>query len=171
MAKTYLSISVKQNATALTQAKNVTITAFDGPNPAGNIGVQINHIAPVSKGETVWTIDPQAVIFIGRLFNTGRVDFTRTVAVTGSEVLKPAYCKLQVNALLTNVFAGNVTTGEDLRAISGNVLSGKQVSPNGFLGAFDSQKLTVIPEGDDILRNAWLDYAAFQPVQCQPLLF
>ena len=149
MAKTYLSISVKQNATALTQAKNVTITAFEGPNPAGNVGVQINHIAPVSKGETVWTIDPQAVIFIGRLFNTGRVDFTRTVAVTGSEVLKPAYCKLQVGALLTNVFAGNVTTGKDLRYISGNVLSGKQVSPNGFLGAFDSQ-LTVIPEGDDI---------------------
>ena len=93
----------------------------------------------------MWTIDPQAVIFIGRLFNTGRVDFTRTVAVTGSEVLKPAYCKLQVGALLTNVFAGNVTTGKDLRYISGNVLSGKQVSPNGFLGAFDSQ-LTVIPE-------------------------
>ncbi len=47
MAKTYLSISVKQNATALTQAKNVTITAFDGPNPAGNVGVQINHISPM----------------------------------------------------------------------------------------------------------------------------
>ena len=106
MAKTYLSISVKQKAAALTQAKNVTITAFDGPNPAGNVGVQINHLDPVSKGETVWTIDPQAVIFIGRLFNTGRVNFTRTVAVTGSEVLKPAYCKLQVGALLTNVFAG-----------------------------------------------------------------
>ncbi len=149
MAKTYLSISVKQKAAALTQAKNVTITAFDGPNPAGNVGVQINHLDPVSKGETVWTIDPQAVIFIGRLFNTGRVNFTRTVAVTGSEVLKPAYCKLQVGALLTNVFAGNVTTDKDLRYISGNVLSGKQVSPNGFLGAFHSQ-LTVIPEGDDV---------------------
>ncbi len=149
MAKTYLNISVKQNAAALTQAKNVTITAFDGPNPAGNVGVQINHIAPISKGETVWTIDPQVVIFIGRLFNTGRVDFTRTVAVTGSEVLNPVYCKLQVGALLTNVFAGNVTTGKDLRYISGNVLTGKQVSPNGFLGAFHSQ-VTVIPEGDDI---------------------
>lgn len=140
---------MKQKAAALTQAKNVTITAFDGPNPAGNVGVQINHLDPVSKGETVWTIDPQAVIFIGRLFNTGRVNFTRTVAVTGSEVLKPAYCKLQVGALLTNVFAGNVTTDKDLRYISGNVLSGKQVSPNGFLGAFHSQ-LTVIPEGDDV---------------------
>lgn len=149
MAKTYLGISSKQSAPALTHAENVTINVFDGPNPAGNVGVQINHIDPVSKGEVVWTIDPQAVIFIGRLFNTGRVDFTRSVAVTGSEVLQPAYCKLQVGALLTNVFAGNVTKDKQLRYISGNVLTGKQVSPNGFLGAFHSQ-LTVIPEGDDI---------------------
>ena len=52
MAKTYLSISVKQKSAALVQAKNVTVTAFDGPNPAGNVGVQINHISPVVKGET-----------------------------------------------------------------------------------------------------------------------
>ena len=149
IAKTYLGISVKQKSAALTQAKNVTITAFDGPNPAGNVGVQINRVAPVVKGETVWTIDPQAVIFIGRLMNTGRVDMTRTVAVTGSEVLKPAYTKLRVGALLTSVFAGNVTKEKELRYISGNVLTGKQVSPNGFLGAFHSQ-VSVIPEGNDI---------------------
>ena len=149
IAKTYLGISVKQKSAALTQAKNVTITAFDGPNPAGNVGVQINRVAPVVKGETVWTIDPQAVIFIGRLMNTGRVDMTRTVAVTGSEVLKPAYTKLRVGALLTSVFAGNVTKDKELRYISGNVLTGKQVSPNGFLGAFHSQ-VSVIPEGNDI---------------------
>ena len=149
IAKTYLGISIKQKSTALTQAKNVTVTVFDGPNPAGNVGVQINHVAPVVKGETVWTIGAEAVIFIGRLFNTGRVDLTRTVAVTGSEVVKPAYCKLKVGALLTHVFAGNVTKDKELRYISGNVLTGKQVKPNGFLGAFDSQ-LTVIPEGDDI---------------------
>ena len=149
MAHTHLGISVKQHSTALTQAKNVTITAFDGPNPAGNVGVHINHVSPISKGEIVWTIDPQAVIFIGRLFNTGRVDMTRTVAVTGAEVLRPAYCKLQVGALLTNVFAGNVTKDKELRYISGNVLTGKQVSPNGFLVAFQSQ-VTVIPEGSDV---------------------
>ncbi|MBP6065658.1 Na(+)-translocating NADH-quinone reductase subunit A [Bacteroides sp.] len=149
IAKTYLGISVKQKAAALTGAKNVTITAFDGPHPAGNVGVQISHTAPIVKGETVWTIDPQAVIFIGRLFNTGRIDLTRLVAVTGSEVLKPAYCQLRVGALLTGVFNGNVNKERDLRYISGNPLTGKQVSPNEFLGAFDSQ-LTVIPEGNDI---------------------
>ncbi|MGN0047869.1 MAG: Na(+)-translocating NADH-quinone reductase subunit A [Bacteroides sp.] len=148
MAKTYLGISVKQQSTALTQAKNVTVTAFDGPHPAGNVGVQINHTAPISKGETVWTLSGEAVLFIGRLMNTGRVDLTRTVAVTGSEVLKPAYCKLKVGALLTDVLKGKVTTGKDLRYISGNVLTGKQIAPNGFLGAFHNQ-VTVIPEGDE----------------------
>ncbi|MDD6890816.1 MAG: Na(+)-translocating NADH-quinone reductase subunit A [Bacteroidales bacterium] len=149
LAKTWLGISAAQKAPALTSAKNVELTVFDGPHPAGNVGVQINHTAPVNKGETVWTIDPQAVIFIGRLFNTGHVDLTRTVALTGSEFKKPAYCKLKVGALLTNVFAGNVTTGRELRYISGNPLTGKQIKANGFLGAFHSQ-LTVIPEGNDI---------------------
>ncbi len=149
MAKTYLSISVTQKSAALTQARNVTVTAFDGPHPAGNVGIQINHIAPVNKGETVWTIDPQAVIFIGRLFNTGRVDLTRTVAITGSEVKRPAYCKLKIGALLTEVLANNVNKDKALRYISGNVLTGKQIAANGFLGAFHSQ-VTVIPEGDDV---------------------
>lgn len=149
MAKTYLNVSVNQKSSALTQAKNVTVTAFDGPHPAGNVGVQINHIAPINKGETVWTIDPQAVIFIGRLFNTGRVDLTRTVAITGSEVKKPAYCKLKVGALLTDVLADNVNKDKELRYISGNPLTGKQIPANGFLGAFHSQ-VTVIPEGNDV---------------------
>lgn len=149
IARTYLNINIHQTSPALTQAKNVTITIFDGPHPAGNVGVQINHIDPIVKGETVWTLAPEAVIFIGRLMNTGRVDMTRTVALTGSEVLKPAYVKLKVGALLTHVFKNNVNANKDLRYISGNVLTGKQVSPNGFLGAFHTQ-LSVIPEGDEI---------------------
>ncbi|KAA6335648.1 Na+-transporting NADH:ubiquinone oxidoreductase subunit A [termite gut metagenome] len=147
MAKTYLGISGGQHATALTQAKNVTVNVFDGPHPAGNVSVQIHHVLPVNKGETVWVIGAEEVLFIGRLFNTGRTDFTRTVALTGSEVKKPAYCKLQVGALLTDVFSKNkVPTEKELRYISGNVLTGKSISPNGFLGAFHNQ-LTVIPEG------------------------
>ena len=149
IAKVYLSISANQKAKALVQAQGVTLNVFDGPHPAGNVGVQINHIAPVNKGETVWTIDPQAVIFIGRLMNTGRVDLTRTVAITGSEVKKPAYCKLKIGAMLTDVLANNINKEREVRCISGNVLTGKQIPANGFLGAFHSQ-VTVIPEGNDV---------------------
>ena len=149
MAKTYLTLSVKQTAPALTEARNVEINKMDGPHPAGNVGVQINHISPISKGECVWTVKPEVVIFIGRLFNTGKVDFTRTVAFVGSEVLKPAYCKMQIGAQLTNLFKNRVTTDKKLRYISGSVLSGRQVTTDDFLGATDSM-VSVIPEGDDV---------------------
>jgi Na+-transporting NADH:ubiquinone oxidoreductase subunit A len=149
VAETYLSISVKQSSTALTQAKNVIINTFDGPHPAGNVGVQINHIAPVNKGEVVWTMIPQAVVYLGRLVNTGHVDFSHAVALTGSEVKEPAYCKLILGAQLTNVFEDNVTNDKTLRYISGNVLTGTKITPDGYLGAYDSQ-LTVIPEGTEV---------------------
>jgi Na+-transporting NADH:ubiquinone oxidoreductase subunit A len=98
----------------------------------------------------VWTIGTEAIIFIGRLFNEGKVNLTRTVAFTGSEVVKPCYVKMLLGAKLDKVFKGHVTTGKNLRYISGNVLTGKQVdAENGYLGAFHSQ-LTVIPEGNDV---------------------
>ncbi|NDV65177.1 Na(+)-translocating NADH-quinone reductase subunit A [Bacteroides sp. 224] len=148
LGKTYLGISKKQKSPALTQAKNVTITTFDGPHPAGNVGIQIHHVAPINKGEIVWTVAAADVILIGRLFNLGHADFTRVVALTGSEVNKPAYCKLIAGAAVANVLAGNVATDKPLRYISGNVLTGKLIELNGYLGAFDNQ-LTVIPEGND----------------------
>jgi Na+-transporting NADH:ubiquinone oxidoreductase subunit A len=148
VAKTYLGISAAQKSPALTSAKNVTVTVFDGPNPAGNVGVQINHVSPINKGETVWTLGAEEVIFIGRVLNTGRVDFTRTVALAGSEVKAPAYLKLKVGALLTEVFAGRVSQGRTLRYINGNPLTGTQTKANGYLGAH-ATSLTVIPEGDD----------------------
>ncbi|MEG2573720.1 MAG: Na(+)-translocating NADH-quinone reductase subunit A [Bacteroides sp.] len=156
LAKTYLGVSSKQTAKALTAAQNVTVTTFDGPNPAGNVGVQIHHVSPINKGEIVWTIGAEEVIFIGRLFNTGIVDFTRIVALTGSEVINPAYCKMKVGALLTNLFEGRVKTNKALRYINGNVLTGKQTTPNSYLGAFSTQ-LTVIPEGSDVHELAgWI---------------
>ena len=148
IAKTHLGICVCQKNPALTGAKNVTVTAFEGANPAGNVGVQINHIDPINKGEIVWTLGAEEVIFIGRLFNNGHVDFTRTIALTGSEVKKPAYCKVKVGALLTNVFAGNVDKSQTLRYINGNPLTGTQTDANGFLAAH-ATSLTVIPEGTD----------------------
>ncbi|NDW12756.1 Na(+)-translocating NADH-quinone reductase subunit A [Bacteroides sp. 214] len=148
MAKTYLSVSSKQQNKAIIQAKNVEINVFDGPHPAGNVGVQINHIDPINKGETVWTVNPQDVILIGRLFNNGFVDFTRLIALTGSEIFEPGYSKVKVGANMAGILTGNVDKYGDNRFISGNVLTGKRVGYNDYLGAFDTQ-VTVIPNGED----------------------
>ncbi len=149
MAKTYLGVSTKQTASALTAAKNVTVNFFDGPAPAGNVGVQINHIDPVNKGETVWTLGAEEVIFVGHLFNTGKLDFTRLVAFAGSEVKQPAYCRMTVGQQLSTLVKGRVSEGRTLRVISGNVMTGVKTTADGFLGAHATE-VNVIPEGDDV---------------------
>ena len=68
----------------LEQVKGVEKHYFSGPHPAGNVGVQIHHVDPISKGEIVWTVDIQNVALIGRFFRTGRVDLRKIVALTGS---------------------------------------------------------------------------------------
>ena len=149
MAPTYLGVSAKQTSSALKEAKGVTVTVFDGPHPAGNVGVQINHTAPVNKGEVVWTLGAEEVIFIGRLFNKGQVDLTRIIAVAGSEVKTPAYARVKVGAQIASVLDGRLAEGKNLRIINGNVLTGDKSSLEGFVGAHATE-LTVIPEGDDV---------------------
>ena len=149
IAKTYLGIGAKQQAAALVNAKNVEVNVFDGPCPAGNVGVQVNHINPVNKGEVVWTVNPSAVIFFGRLFMTGKVDLTRTIAVAGSMVKEPSYVSTLVGTPLSVILDSKLTTNEHVRIINGNPLTGVKSSLNDFLSPCASE-VTVIPEGDNV---------------------
>jgi len=150
IAPTVLSISADQTSATLKEAKNVSLYTFKGPHPAGNVGVQINHIKPVNKGEVVWTVDPETVIIMGRLFNKGVVDMTRTIAVAGSEVDDPAYMKVLPGIQVSSVLGNRLKRKENVRIINGNVLTGTPVPfDESWLGAF-SNMVTVIPEGDDV---------------------
>jgi len=146
IAKTYLGVGV---GSKLEGMKDVEVNVFDGKCPAGNVGVQVNHLDPVNKGEVVWTIgDPTVVLFIGRLFNTGKVNLTRTVALCGSEINSPAYVDMLVGEELSTLLSNSYDAGKSVRIINGNVLTGKPTTKEGFLGAHTSE-ITVIPEGND----------------------
>lgn len=146
IAKTYLGVGV---GSKLEGAKDVEVTVFEGKCPAGNVGVQVNHLDPVNKGEVVWTIgDPTVVLFIGRLFNTGKVDLKRTVALCGSEIKSPAHVDMLVGEELSTLLSNSYDAQKSVRIINGNVLTGKPTTKEGFLGAHTSE-ITVIPEGDD----------------------
>ena len=146
IAKTYLGCGVHSS---FEHCKDVEVTVFDGPCPAGNVGVQVNHLDPVNKGEVVWTIgDPTVVLFIGRLLNTGKVDLRRTVALCGSEVNAPAYVDMLVGEELSTLLSNSYDADKSVRIINGNVLTGKPTTKDGFLGAHTSE-ITVIPEGND----------------------
>ena len=148
MAKTCLGIGARQTSAALTSAKDVEVNVFDGPCPAGNVGVQINHVSPVNKGEVVWMVDPSAVIFFGRLFLTGKVDLHRTVALCGSEVKNPQYVEMLVGEELSTLLSNSYDEKHNVRIINGNVLTGRVTTKEGYLGAHSSE-ITVIPEGND----------------------
>ena len=134
------------------KAKNVVVHEFSGPHPAGNVGVQIHHIDPVNKGEAVWYVNPQDVAIIGRLMNKGEYDVSKTVVLCGSEVNAPRYYKLKGGCCM-KTFAENVK-GDNLRYISGNVLTGTRVAADGYLSFYDSQA-TIIPEGDYYELLGW----------------
>ncbi len=153
IAKTYLGIGSEQNITVA--GNDVEVVKFSGKCPAGNVGVQVNHIDPVNKGEVVWTVDPTAVIFFGRLFNTGKVNLRRTVALAGSEVTSPHYTEMLVGQNIDTLLNGAYDSTKSVRIIMGNPLTGKPVAQNSseephhtrFLGAHTSE-ITIIPEGD-----------------------
>ena len=147
IAKVHLGVKPSASS-ALANAKNAVVTVFDGKCPAGNVGVQINNVSPVNKGEVVWTLGAEEVIFIGRLFNAGKVDLTRTIAVAGSEIKAPAYVKALVGQQISSIVKGNIATDKKVRLIDGNPLTGLKVCETAFLGAH-STEITAIPEGDE----------------------
>ena len=146
IAKTYLGVGV---GSALKDMKDVEVNIFDGKCPAGNVGVQVNHLDPVNKGEVVWTIgDPTVVLFIGRLFNSGKVNLRRTVALCGSEIKSPAYVDMLVGEELSTLLSNSYDASHTVRIINGNVLTGRPTTKDGYLGAHTSE-ITVIPEGNN----------------------
>jgi len=129
----------------LKNTPGVDIHYVSGPHPAGNVGIQIHHIDPVSKGDLVWYVNLQDVSAIGRLFSEGVYRHDRIIALAGSEVLRPGYYRVRSGASITGITKDNLSVNPH-RSISGNVISGTAIASDGYLGFYDSM-VSVIPEG------------------------
>ena len=152
---TYLNIDGNTNPSKVfTTVKGVEINKFSGPHPAGNVGIQIHHIDSINKGEVVWYLQPQDVIAIARLFNEGKYDVSRIVALCGSQIKKPRYYRTMTGSQISNMLIDNIKEGKS-RVISGDILTGTQINSDGCLGFYDSQ-LTVVPEGDETEFLGWI---------------
>ena len=147
-------VSVGANTTSpLANLKGIELHKVSGPHPSGNVGTQIAKLDPINKGEVVWVITPQDLVVIGELLLTGKLNVSRTIALTGSQFSKPAYVTAISGAAIADVTANNLND-DNTRIISGNVLSGKEVKAEEFLGYYDNQ-ITAIPEGDDYEFFGW----------------
>lgn len=136
-----------QEESKLSGLRDCEVTIFKGKCPAGNVGVQVNNIDPVNKGEVVWTVNPTTVIFIGRLMLTGKVDLRHKVALAGQEVKEPTYSEILVGQQVGTVTNGRINEN-GVRIINGNPLVGVRACQESFVGPHTSE-ITVIPEGDN----------------------
>lgn len=141
-------------STVFSQVKGADVNKFSGPHPVGCVGVQIHHIDPINKGDVVWTINPQAVIQIGKLFMQGIYDASKIVAVAGSEIKNPQYYKTFTGASVKKFLENNLNT-DHVRVISGNPLTGTSIGKDGHLGFYDLQ-VSVLPEGDYYEFIGWI---------------
>lgn len=139
---------------AFTTIQNAELHWFKGKHPAGNVGVQIHHIAPIAGANKVWTVAVESLITIGELFLTGKFKADRIVALTGSEFNPPAYVKTYQGANVGDLVKDNLKEGH-ARIIAGDVLSGQQIRQEDFLNHTDNQ-ITAIPEGDSYELFGWL---------------
>ncbi len=152
--KVHVSVGKNSNS-PLAGLKGITLHKVSGPHPSGNVGTQINKIDPVNKGETVWTVNPQDLVIIGELLLTGKFNAERVVALVGSSVEKPRYFATKIGSeVATMIYDKGIAKNANARIISGNVLSGKQIAPDGSLDYY-SDVISIIPEGDDYEFFGW----------------
>lgn len=133
---------------------------IEGPHPAGNAGVQIANIAPVNKGDVVWTLDLVTLCRIGKLFTTGTVSYNTRVAITGENVNEPTIVETTMGTSMQDLIEGRLTSEDNSRIISGNVLTGVKTDVNGWLRA-PYRHITVIPEVSK--RDEFMGWASLNP--------
>ena len=136
-------------------AANIETHEFSGPHPAGLSGTHIHFIEPVGANKTVWTINYQDVIAIGRLFTTGRLNTERVIALGGSQVNKPRLLRTVLGAKVSQITAGELVEADN-RVISGSVLNGTIAQgAHDYLGRYHNQ-ISVIEEGRSKELFGWV---------------
>ena len=152
--KVHVGIS-KDVHSPFTNLEDITTHRVSGPHPSGNVGTLINKIDPINKGETVWTVAPQDLVIIGELLLTGKFNAERTIAMVGSQIEQPRYLVTRIGSeVATMIYDRGIQKDAHARIISGNVLSGKEIKPDGHLDYY-SDIISVIPEGDDYEFFGW----------------
>lgn len=139
-------------------AENIEV---EGKHPSSLPEVLVANVAPVNKGETVWTLDGSTLEKIGALARDGKFNATVQVAVTGPEVKQPQLVNVLPGAEISDILSDNLKDEtRHIRIISGNVFTGTQVSVGGYL-RFPYRQISVILDGDDI--DEFMGWASMAP--------
>jgi Na+-transporting NADH:ubiquinone oxidoreductase subunit A len=154
-----LNICVEKNHNSfINEIDNVKVHNINALHPSGNVGVQIHHIDPINSGEKVWVVGAEDVALIGKLFLTGKFSPTRTIAVSGPPVKYPQYYKTIIGSKLFGIIEdAGIDTNLNLRYINGDVLSGRIVDKDNYLG-FYNNTLSTLREGNNYKMFGWIPF-------------
>ena len=150
--KTYLC---KATGAKIASEEGIQTAEFSGGHPAGLPSTHIHFIDPVNADKNVWHIDYQAVIAIGSLFSTGKLNINRVVSLAGPVVKKPRLLKTRVGANTNDLVSGELDDCET-RVISGSVLYGHEAADGfAYLGCYSNQ-ISVLKEGRERELFGWI---------------
>lgn len=136
---------------------SLSVEEFSGPHPAGNVGTHIHFLDPVHRGKTVWHINAQDVVAVGKLFTTGKISVERVVSLAGPSVKQPRLIKTRLGASLEDLVTDELKeNGAEVRVISGSVLSGRTAAGSvAFLGRYN-QQISALEEEQKRRFLGWL---------------
>jgi len=136
---------------------SLSVEEFSGPHPAGNVGTHIHFLDPVHRGKTVWHIDAQDVVAVGKLFTTGKISVERVISLAGPAVKQPRLIKTRIGASVEALVANELKeNGAEIRVISGSVLSGRTAAGAvSFLGRYN-QQISALEEEQKRRFLGWL---------------
>lgn len=129
----------------------------EGPHPAGNLSLHIQNITPLNMGERVWSVNAEDVANLGRFISTGTFSPQRTIAISGNAVDNPVYFKTLIGSALAPFLEKVGINQQYVRIINGDVLTGAQADPSGYLGYYNNL-VSVIPEGNNYRMFGWLPF-------------
>ncbi|MDG2960766.1 Na(+)-translocating NADH-quinone reductase subunit A [Bisgaard Taxon 10/6] len=133
----------------------VKVHEFGGKHPAGLVGTHIHFIDPVSLSKTVWHLNYQDVIAIGKLFTSGELFVERVVSLAGPQVKNPRLVRTVLGANLAQLTENELSAGEN-RVVSGSVLYGaKAEGPHNYLGRYALQ-VSVLAEDTEKEFLGWI---------------
>ena len=133
---------------------NAQVEEFAGLHPAGLPGTHIHNLLPASVTRTVWHINYQDVIAVGKLFTTGELYTQRVVAIGGPKAVKPRLVRTHVGASMVQLLDGETAEGT-VRSISGSVLNGRNaIGPHAYLGRYHNQ-VSLLEEGTEKELFGW----------------
>ncbi len=128
---------------------------FGGVHPAGNPGVHMHVLDPVTRDKLAWHVGYQDVAAMGRLFDTGELSVERVIALAGPAQPNPRLIRTRLGAATSELFDSPVDDG--IRILSGSLLAGRLASDGvtGFLGRFHRQ-VCLVREGPQREFLGWL---------------